>query len=62
MLEIGMKEKLTQKLEINNPEITFQIYKYMIQWIYEGECDVPDSVSDLLVLIKLTDEYLLEDL
>jgi len=41
MLEVGMRESLGKKLEINNEEISFEIYKYMIQWIYEGECDLP---------------------
>lgn len=57
-----MKEKLQHRLEIKIPEVSFSIYKLMIQWIYEGECDLPDSVSELLVLLKLTDEYLLADL
>lgn len=57
-----MRETLQKKLEINIPDVSFEIYKYMIQWIYEGECDLPDSVNDLLILLKLTDEYLLSDL
>ena len=40
-----MKESIESKVSINNEEVTFDIYKLLIQWIYEGECDLPDSVK-----------------
>lgn len=62
MLNSNMKESIENKVEIKNDFIDPQIYKRMIQWIYEGECDVPDSINELLSLLSLTDEYLLHDL
>jgi hypothetical protein len=62
MLHSHMREEIESKVEINNAGISPQIYSAMIQWIYEGECDLPDSVLDLVTLINLTDEYLLPDL
>ena len=62
MLQTEMKEYLENKVVISNEEVTPAVYKLLIQWIYEGECDLPDSVKDLIQLLKLTDEYLLPDL
>ncbi len=62
MLHHQMKESLESKVIINHDDVSYEIYKLLIQWIYEGECDLPDSVKELMSLLKLTDEYLLPDL
>ena len=51
------------KVEINDEDITLQTYQLLMQWIYEGECDLTNTpVEEILRLLKLTDEYLLSDL
>eukprot|EP00347_Sterkiella_histriomuscorum_P021639 403333279 len=62
MLQNQMKESIENRVDIKIDNIKFENYKLLIQWIYQGECDLPDSVKDLLELIQLTDEYLLPDL
>ena len=63
MVESKMKESRLNKVEIKDSEITVPIYKLLMQWIYEGECDLTgSSIEEMLGLIKLTDEYLLPDL
>jgi len=63
MIESKMRESLLNKVEISDPDITVPIYKLLMQWIYEGECDLTgSSIEEMLGLLKLTDEYLLPDL
>ena len=62
MLESHMKESIVNKIDINDPDLNMEIYRYLIEWIYEGECDLNGCpVRDMLILLKLTDEYLLND-
>ena len=62
MLHSQMMESISNRIDIKNTEVQPDVFKCMIQWIYEGECDLPDSTKDMLILLKLTDEYLLPDL
>lgn len=63
MIECKMRESRMNRVEIQDPEITVTIYKLLMQWIYEGECDLTGStIDEMLGLLKLTDEYLLPDL
>ncbi|CDW90831.1 kelch repeat protein [Stylonychia lemnae] len=62
MLSNQMKETIESKIEIKNDEISPEVYKLLIQWIYVGECELPEQVQELIQLLKLTDEYLLPDL
>jgi hypothetical protein len=63
MIECKMRESRLNRVEISDPEITVSIYKLLMQWIYEGECDLTGStIDEMLGLLKLTDEYLLPDL
>lgn len=61
MFESEMREAQTNRIEYQG--VSVQIYYLMIEWIYEGECDLNGcSVEEMLSLLKLTDEYLLPDL
>lgn len=63
MIESQMKESRTSRVEINDPELSVQTYYLLIEWIYEGECDLNGcTIEEMLALLKLTDEYLLADL
>lgn len=58
----AMKEQLTNQILVNNPKVTSTIYKSMLKWIYMGECELSDNLSEVIALLCLTDEYLLPDL
>ena len=60
LVESNMRESLLNRVEVDNTEL--KSYRLLLQWIYEGECDLPDSVLDLISLLNLSDEYLLSDL
>ena len=63
MIESHMRESHTSKVEVIDEDINAQTYYLMIEWIYEGECDLNGcSMEEMLSLLKLTDEYLLGDL
>jgi BTB/POZ domain-containing protein 9 len=63
MVESKMREYRLNRVEISDPDITVAIYKLLMQWIYEGECDLTSStIDEMLGMLKLTDEYLLPDL
>jgi hypothetical protein len=63
MIESQMRESVTSRVEVNQPELTVQTYYLLIEWIYEGECDLNGcSIEEMLSLLRLTDEYLLPDL
>lgn len=47
---------------MNNPNVTPSIYKAMLKWIYMGECELSENLSEVIALLCLTDEYLLPDL
>lgn len=59
---MGMKEQMTNKMIVNNPSISADIYKTMLKWIYMGECELSDNSREVIPLLFLTDEYLLPDL
>ena len=62
MFHSQMKEEIENKIVVNNDDVNYIVYKAMIQWIYYGECDIPDKIKDQICLLNLTDEYLLLDL
>jgi hypothetical protein len=63
MIECQMRESRLNRVEVADPDITVPVYKLLMQWIYEGECDLTGStIDEMLGLLKLTDEYLLPDL
>jgi hypothetical protein len=59
---MGMKEQMTNKIVVDNPLVSADIYKTMLKWIYMGECELSDNSSEVIPLLGLTDEYLLPDL
>ncbi len=63
MLESDMREARTNRIEYKDDSVDVQTFYLMIEWIYEGECDLNScSIQEMLALLKLTDEYLLPDL
>lgn len=62
MLSLQLKETETNLIEIKSEEFTLPVLKAMLHWIYSGECEFPESVKELLILLKMTDEYFLQDL
>lgn len=40
MIESHMRESLMNRVEVNDPEVSVSTYRLLIQWIYEGECDL----------------------
>lgn len=47
---------------VDNQQVSAEIYKTMLKWIYMGECELSSQASDVIPLLGLTDEYLLPDL
>ena len=62
MLNSEFKEKLESRVEIKAPGIKPEIFKNMLNWMYQGECELPSDVLDLIQLLNLSDEYILHDL
>jgi hypothetical protein len=54
-----MQEQLSNKIIINNSQITPEIYMTMLKWIYTGECELSEIPMKVIPLLNLTDEYLL---
>ena len=57
-----MKEQLSNRIEITNPQVTPATFRTMLKWIYTGECELSENPHDVIPLLCLTDEYLLSDL
>ncbi len=53
---------MTNQIEVKNPNVTANIYKAMLKWIYMGECELSENLNEVITLLCLTDEYLLPDL
>lgn len=63
LMESGMKESIAKTVHIVAPDVSTQTYRLLIQWMYEGECDMTGcTIEDTLGLLRLSDEYLLFDL
>jgi speckle-type POZ protein len=60
MFSSVMKEGEADELviECKRPEL----YKLMLTWIYCGEIKFPEDVFDIFDLMKLADEYIINDL
>lgn len=59
---VTMKEQMTNKIIVDNSQVTPAIYRAMLKWIYMGECELSDNASEVIPLLGLCDEYLLPDL
>ena len=57
-----MKEQMTNKMIVDNKQVSGAIYKIMMKWIYMGECELSENLNEVIPLLGLTDEYLLPDL
>jgi len=57
-----MKEQKSNRIEINNKQITAEVFRTMLKWIYTGECELSENPMEVVPLLGLTDEYLLQDL
>ena len=57
-----MREQVSNKMVVTNPQVTAGTFRAMLQWIYTGECEMSDGATEVLPLLGLTDEYLLPDL
>jgi hypothetical protein len=63
LMESGMKESIAKTVHLVAPDISTQTYRLLIQWMYEGECDMTGcTIEEALGLLRLSDEYLLLDL
>jgi hypothetical protein len=58
----SMKEQTTNRIVVTNPLVTPAVYRAMLKWIYTGECELSENLSEVIALLGLTDEYLLPDL
>jgi len=54
-----MKEQKSNRIEINNKQITAEVFRTMLKWIYTGECELSENPMEVVPLLGLTDEYLL---
>ena len=57
-----MEEHRSGKINLQNKDVTPEIYKEMLRWLYMGECEISHNPKEVLPLLQLTDEYLLPDL
>lgn len=63
MLLNNMKESITNLLVIENQGKDFaELFKHMLTWIYTEKWDFPESITSMIDLLCLTDEYMLSDL
>lgn len=63
LMESGMKESIARTVQIVAPDVSTDTYRLLIQWMYEGECDMTGcSIDEAVGLLRLSDEYLLLDL
>ena len=62
MLSHNMIETTSHLISIKNENITPEIFKCMLKWMYTSEIELPTEVFDVVKLLQLTDEYLLSDL
>jgi hypothetical protein len=60
LMESGMRESNSKIVHIVAPDVSTETYRLLIQWMYEGECDMTGcSIEEMLGLLSLSDEYLL---
>ncbi len=60
LMDSGMKESTAGTVQIVAPDVSTDTYRLLIQWMYEGECDMTGcSIEEALGLLRLSDEYLL---
>ena len=57
-----MKETTSGIITIDTPGLKPEIFRTMLEWIYSGECEMPEDCIDLVSLLNLADEYLMDDL
>ena len=63
MLLSNMKETVNNILTIESQGNDFpELFKQMLSWIYTEKWDFPESISLMIDLLCLTDEYMLSDL
>ena len=62
MLETPLKESQSNVINITEDECSLGIYKSMLCWIYAGDCKLPDNLYDVIQLMRLADQYFLDDL
>lgn len=57
-----MAEQSNNKIIVANKNVSADIFRTMLRWLYVGECEISHDPKKVLPLLHLTDEYLLPDL
>ena len=61
MMQSMMAEERKDSVEIK-AECSWEVFRGMLEWMYSGECKIPEQMREVCQLLNLADEYLLDEL